>query len=147
MQGSNKALIIEERMLNRLREKGYKLTTQRREIIRILAGDSSHPRAFEILQRARMQAPSISVSTVYYTLAMLKKENLIHEIEFYDRDNRYDTNVSNHLNLICDRCGKVEDYRDELSVLTKIIAQNSDFEPFRFRLECYGFCQECRKHL
>ncbi|HSW62324.1 MAG TPA: Fur family transcriptional regulator [Dissulfurispiraceae bacterium] len=144
MKASDKAKSVEERMLNRLREKGYKLTPQRREIIRILAQDTAHPRAAEILQNARKHAPSISTSTVYYTLAMLKKEELIREIEFYDMDNRYDTNVSNHLNLICERCGRIEDYADELPFSSKNIEQRSDFQPFRFRFECYGICRKCR---
>jgi Fe2+ or Zn2+ uptake regulation protein len=147
MKLSDTAKSIEERILNRLREKGYKLTPQRREIIGILAQDSTHPRAAEILQKARRRAPSISVSTVYYTLAMLKKEDLIREIEFYDRDNRYDTNISNHLNLICERCGGIEDYCDELPLSSKDIEQKSDFQPFRLRLECYGICRKCRNRM
>lgn len=144
MKRANTARTIEERILNRLREKGYKLTPQRREIIGILAQDCTHPRAADILQKARRRAPSISVSTVYYTLAMLKKEDLIREIEFYDRDNRYDTNVSNHLNLICERCGGIEDYCAELPLSSKDIENKSDFQPFRLRLECYGICRKCR---
>lgn len=144
MKRSDTAKSVKERILTRLRDKGYKLTPQRREIIDILAQDSTHPRAAEILQKARRHAPRISASTVYYTLAMLKKEDLIREIEFYDMDNRYDNNVSNHLNLICERCGRIEDYSDELPFSSKDIAQRSDFQPFRFRFECYGICRKCR---
>ncbi|HMK42569.1 MAG TPA: Fur family transcriptional regulator [Dissulfurispiraceae bacterium] len=145
MKLTDKARKIEQGILDRLREKGYKLTLQRREIISILAQDSSHPRAADILLKARKRAPRISVSTVYYTLAMLKKEDLIREIEFYDMDNRYDINVSNHLNLICEKCGRIEDYVNELPLSSLDIEQRSNFQPFRFRLECYGVCSKCRK--
>ncbi len=91
----------EQKLTASLREKGYKLTPQRLEIIRFLSNDMSHPGAADIFKGIRKKLPKISLSTVYYTLDMLKREGLIRELEFYDRDNRYDITVSNHLNLIC----------------------------------------------
>jgi Fe2+ or Zn2+ uptake regulation protein len=46
------------------------------------------------------------MTTVNYTLDMLKREGLIRELEFYDRDNRYDVNVEEHINFICRKCGR-----------------------------------------
>ena len=99
---------IELRLITGLMEKGYKLTPQRREIISVLSNDMAHPGAMDILKKVKKKAPQISLSTVYYTLNIFKNEGLILELEFYDRDNRYDINVSNHINLICKKCGKIE---------------------------------------
>ncbi len=140
-----KAQTIEESMLTRLREKGYKITPQRREIISIIAKDATHPRAADILRKARSNAPHISVSTVYYSLALFKKEGLIREIEFYDMDNRYDTNTDDHLNLICLKCGTIEDFHGELPISPQEVAQVADFQPVRMRFECYGYCSKCLK--
>ncbi|MEW5746504.1 MAG: transcriptional repressor, partial [Nitrospirota bacterium] len=41
---------------------------QRREIIKLLARDVSHPGARDILRKVRKAVPRISMSTVYYTL-------------------------------------------------------------------------------
>jgi Fe2+ or Zn2+ uptake regulation protein len=132
-----------ETMLSHLRRKGYKLTPQRRAVVTVLAQDRSHPHVSEIIARARSLSPRISASTVYYTLAMLKEENLIREIEFYNADNRYDTNVSDHLNLICMACGKIEDYEGTVPVSARTVAETTGFRPVRMRFESYGYCKRC----
>jgi Fe2+ or Zn2+ uptake regulation protein len=136
---------IEQRLIASLREKGYKLTAPRREIIAILSRDLTHPGAMDILHKVRKKASQVSLSTVYYTLDMLKKEGLIQELEFYDRDNRYDINVSNHINLICKKCGKIEDFTGELPYSYAQVQQKTDFQPLAMRYEYYGYCKECRR--
>ena len=135
---------IEQKLIATLREKGYKLTPQRLEIIKLLSHDRSHPGAMDILEKVRQQAPKISVSTVYYTLDMLKKEGLIQELEFYDQDNRYDVNVLNHVNLICRGCGKIEDFTEAVPFSSEMIEAQTGFRPFGMRFEYYGYCKRCR---
>ena len=134
---------FQQRLMKSLREKGYKLTPQRLAIIRLLSKDTSHPGAMDILKRVREKAPEISMSTVYYNLDILKKEGLIMELEFYDRDNRYDVNVSNHINLICKRCGKIEDFSKILFLSSKMIEDKTGFRPVGMRFEYYGYCKSC----
>ena len=71
---------LERTLISRLKDKGYKLTPQRREIVRLLSSSRSHPAAMEILRKVRKIVPKISMSTVYYTLDMMKKEGLIREL-------------------------------------------------------------------
>jgi Fe2+ or Zn2+ uptake regulation protein len=128
-----------------LREKGYKLTSQRIAIIRLLSKDMTHPGAADILKKIRKTLPQVSMSTVYYTLDILKKEGLIHELEFYDRDNRYDVNVANHINLICKKCGRIEDLPDGITLSYAQVQQKTDFQPVAMRYEYYGYCKDCRR--
>jgi Fe2+ or Zn2+ uptake regulation protein len=134
---------IEQRLMQSLQEKGYKLTTQRLAIIKLLAKETTHPGAIDILRKVRKTIPQISLSTVYYTLDMLKREGLIHEIEFYDRDNRYDVNVTNHINLICNKCGKIEDFPGEVPYSAEAVKEKTGFQPIGMRFEYYGYCKEC----
>ena len=136
---------IERRLIMSLREKGYKLTAQRLEIIRHLARDMTHPGAGDIFSRVRKRMPQISMSTVYYTLDMLKKEGLLRELEFYDQDNRYDVNMADHINLICKKCGNIEDYPGELPYSYAQVQQKTDFQPLAMRYEYYGYCKDCRR--
>jgi Fur family peroxide stress response transcriptional regulator len=135
------------RMIMNLKEKGYKLTQQRLEIIDLLSKDVTHASAADIFKKVRKKAPQISLSTVYYTLDILKKEGAIRELEFYDRDNRYDVNISNHLNLICSKCGKIEDFMEELPVSSQAIEKKTGFQPCEMRFEYYGYCKECRSKM
>ena len=134
---------IEQKLISSLRGKGYKLTPQRLEIIKLLSHDRSHPGAMDILGKVRQKAPKISMSTVYYTLDMLKKEGLIRELEFYDRDNRYDVNVLNHVNLICRECGKIEDFTEAVPFSSEMIEAQTGFRPLGMRFEYYGYCKGC----
>ena len=143
MKSQNKPQDIEQKLISSLRDKGYRLTPQRHEIIRILARDTSHPGAMDILQEVRKILPRISMSTVYYTLDMLKKEGLIQELEFYDTDNRYDINVSDHINLICTTCGKIADFMSHVPSFSKSVEKETGFKPARMRFEYYGICRNC----
>jgi Fe2+ or Zn2+ uptake regulation protein len=134
---------IERKFTESLREKGYKLTPQRLEIIKLLARGMSHPGARDILQKVRKTVPRISMSTVYYTLDMMKKEGLIHELEYYDADNRYDINVSDHINLVCTKCGKITDFMGNLPSFSRAVEKETGFKPARMRFEYYGICGEC----
>ncbi|HTG01744.1 MAG TPA: Fur family transcriptional regulator [Nitrospirota bacterium] len=134
---------IEQKLVSGLRNKGYKLTSQRLEIIRLLARDTSHPAARDILRKVRKTVPRISLSTVYYTLDMMKKEGLLRELEYYDMDNRYDINVTDHINLVCTKCKKISDYLGDLSSFPKAVEQESGFKPARMRFEYYGICRNC----
>jgi len=136
---------IETVLQKRLREKGYKLTSQRLAIISLLSKDMTHPGAADILKKIRKSLPQVSMSTVYYTLDILKKEGLIQELEFYDQDNRYDINISNHINLICKKCGRIEDLSGGISLSYMQIQQKTDFQPVAMRYEYYGYCKECRR--
>lgn len=134
-----------KRMIKILKEKGYKLTSQRLDIINLLSNESTHPNAMDIFNRVRKKATQISISTVYYTLDILKKEGLIRELEFYDQDNRYEVNMSNHLNLICTTCGKIEDFIQELPISSQAVEKKTGFQPIQMRFEYYGHCKECKR--
>jgi Fe2+ or Zn2+ uptake regulation protein len=84
------------------------------------------------------------MSTVYYTLNLLKKEGLLRELEFYDRENRYDVTVTDHVNLICKKCGKISDFPGELPVSAEAVETTTGFQPVGMRFEYYGYCRACR---
>ncbi len=121
------------------------MTSQRLAIINLLSKDMTHPGAADILKKIRKSLPQVSMSTVYYTLDVLKKEGLIQELEFYDQDNRYDINISNHINLICKKCGRIEDLSGGTSLSYMQIQQKTDFQPVAMRYEYYGYCKDCRR--
>ncbi len=134
---------IHQEIVEALRRKGINLTPQRLEIIRILA-HHSHPGAGEILRKARERMPKMSMSTVYYTLGLLKKEGLIKELEFYEMENRYESVMADHIDLICTECGGIANFEGDLPVMRRLIEQSSGFEAQRMRFEYYGRCAKCR---
>lgn len=134
-----------KKALDELKKGGLKVTRQRQVIIDILSTSSNHPSAYKIFTEARKRVPTISMSTVYYTLNLLKKEGLVKEIGFYDKPNRYDGNVINHINLICIDCGRIEDYMGYLPIEFDKIEEETGFKAHDMRFECYGYCRECKQ--
>ncbi len=130
-------------MIARLRETGLKLTSQRLAVITVLTGDKSHPSAIDIYRRAREQVPTISLSTVYHILSQLKKHRLVKEMEFDGMDNRYDADTRNHLNLVCTKCGRIEDLAAYLPVPVEVVREHTGFVTHDSRIEYYGLCSEC----
>jgi Fur family transcriptional regulator, peroxide stress response regulator len=136
---------IKRRIIEGMKKKGLKLTRQRLEIIDILSRDRSHPSAASILAEARKKTPTISLSTVYLALDAMKRAGLINELEFADRDSRYEGDVSDHINLVCTACGKIEDFPAPKPVPLEKVKKKSGFAADSVRYEYYGRCRECRK--
>jgi Fur family transcriptional regulator, peroxide stress response regulator len=134
----------QKHIIRTLKDKGFRITPQRAEIIKILCHDTSHPTTGMILKKAREIIPGISFSTVYYALALLKKEQLIKELEFYDMDNRYDSELVDHIDLICTKCRSITNFEGDLPVTRQAIEKTTGFEAQRMRFEYYGLCEQCK---
>ena len=79
-----------------LRAEGVRVTRQRLAILHVLREASDHPRAEDILTRARLQDPSVSQATVYRTLAMLEKAGTVLRNEFDGAGARYELADRHH---------------------------------------------------
>ena len=138
---------IKSNLLQTLRQRGYKVTPQRNAIIDIISEDRSHPGAHDIFRKARRKLSAISISTVYSTLDLFKREGLVKELEFYDMENRYEADISDHINLVCMKCGAVQDLHSRIPIDGREVEYMTGFRPLRMRFEYYGWCRECRRSL
>ena len=137
---------MKESIIKKMREKGLKLTPQRLAIIEVLADKTHlHPGAGLIYREARKKVRGLSLSTVYATLSELSKNGIIKMLEFDKMENRYEGNITDHINLICKGCNKIMDYKVPISIDSKEVARKARFWVIDTRLEYYGYCQECRK--
>ena len=127
-----------------LRAAGPRISSQRRAIIDCLASATSHPSARQIFNEAKRKRPNLSLATVYNTLGVLTRMNLVKVIQFDVTDNRYEPNVAPHINLICTSCGRIEDLEQWVPVQPGEIKEKVGFEVLDSRLEYYGLCAECK---
>jgi Fur family peroxide stress response transcriptional regulator len=98
-----------ESLAQALREHGMRLTHQRLEVVREIAGTDAHPDVETIYRGVRDRAPTISLDTVYRTLAALADLGLITRVTATPGPARYDANASRHHHFVCTRCGLVRD--------------------------------------
>jgi len=130
-----------------LKNAGYRVTSQRRNICDYLAETDQHPTPYQVYAGISERHPEISRATVYNTLNVLAQLGVIVEIAIGSDHTHYETNAEPHINLICLRCHQVTDYHqpglpDELQA---DIRGDTGFEPVTARIDMLGFCQECRE--
>jgi Fur family peroxide stress response transcriptional regulator len=136
-----------EHLLNKLRQRDYRVTPQRVALIRLLAASEGHPSAAQLYEQLKDEYPTMSLATVYKTLNLLKELDEVLELGFWDDDGRYDgKRPYPHPHLICVRCRRISDpdvaMADELA---QLVAQQSGYQIVSHRLDFYGVCPECQR--
>lgn len=102
-----------ERFVQTCRSQGMKVTHQRMEVFRELAGTEEHPDAEALYQSVRKRVPAISRDTVYRTLASLEEQGIVRKAEILFSKARYDANMDRHHHFVCTECGRVRDFYSE----------------------------------
>ena len=130
-----------------LKEKGYKLTPQRALVLETLHDSDGHITAEEIYDCVRAKCPGINKSTVYRTLELLKKLNLVAETNLGgDRLCYHHAEKGHHHHLICQRCGRVFDVEEEvLTPLEELLISKYGFLPNIKHLAIFGHCVDCQR--
>jgi len=135
-----------DELITTLRERDFRLTPQRVELVRLIATSEGHPSAAQLYSKIRTQFPTMSQATVYKTLALLKDMNQVLEIDLRD-DSHYDGNRPQpHPHLICVQCTKIVDgdLEIDLSAISKL-EQTSGYQILRPQIAFYGLCPDCRQ--
>ncbi|MFF4263693.1 Fur family transcriptional regulator [Streptomyces virginiae] len=97
-------------LLERLRGRGWRMTSQRRVVAEVLDGDHVHLTADEVHARAALLLPEIARATVYNTLGELVAIGEVAEVSVQGRVKRFDPNVRHpHQHLVCTGCGTIRD--------------------------------------
>src|SRR5690606_5161000 len=108
-------------------------------ILQILSDSPDHPSVEDVYERARASDDSISIATVYRTLALLDELDLVIRHEFQEGYSRYELNWDHHHHLIDLETGKVVEFQNaELEALKEKIAHELGYELIDHRLELYG---------
>ncbi|MBN1614382.1 MAG: transcriptional repressor [Deltaproteobacteria bacterium] len=140
--------MTKEAIIERLKEKGLNITSPRLAIIDVLVEDGHfHPGASHIYREAKKRHRSLSLSTTYATIHEFIRHGIIKALEFDGKENRFEGNLDEHINLICERCGKIIDYKAPISVDRLDVAKTTGFVITSNRWEYYGYCRDCIKNL
>lgn len=147
--GRSKDALPEQPLLERMRDKGLRVTAQRRLLAELLERADQHLDAEAVYLRARRQDPTIHRATVYRTLSTLKRAGLIDELDLMhvagDR-HFYEVRPSMfHVHLVCMSCGDVEEPGGRFwNDLKTKVSRETGFNPEVVRLEMGGQCRRCR---
>jgi Fur family transcriptional regulator, peroxide stress response regulator len=129
-----------------LKERDFRLTPQRVELVRLIAVSEGHPSASQLYTKIKQKFPTMSHATVYKTLTLLKEMNQVLEIDLRD-NSHYDGNRPQpHPHLICVECNKIIDGEMSLDQESlRKLEQASGYKILRPQISFYGLCPDCKK--
>ncbi|ABR48620.1 ferric uptake regulator, Fur family [Alkaliphilus metalliredigens QYMF] len=133
----------------RLKERGYKLTPQRRATLDIIMQtQGKHLNTEEIYDLVKEKCPEIGLATVYRTLQLLDDMNVISKLNLDDGCIRYELNTHEddhqHHHLICQSCGTIIEVDiDLLDHLEAEIEKCYNFVIKDHKVKFFGICSKC----
>jgi Fur family ferric uptake transcriptional regulator len=131
-----------------LREHGLPVTHQREAVAEVVFSSQAHLSVDEIEAELRGTGERIGKATIYRTLDLLVRSQLVAEHDFGEGFKRYEHRLSQqpvHEHLICLECGKVLEFRSaEVQRIEAKVSAEMGFKTARHKLEIYGLCNECQ---
>jgi Fur family ferric uptake transcriptional regulator len=128
-----------------LKEKGLKLTPQRRLILDVIHDSGGHLTAEEILDYVEASAPGVNKSTIYRTLELLEELGCVFKSEIGDRFIYHHAEAGHHHHLVCRECGKSIDCDEGLfSPVERTLEEKHGFRADFKHMVITGLCADCR---
>ncbi len=139
-------------LIKALGDNGYKTTTQRVLVYDILKENKDqHLSTEEIYDLIKNKNPRMGIATIYRTLQLFEEIRLVYKHNFDDGYSRYEilstnnTEVHQHHHLLCKKCGKIIEVKEDLmNSLEEIIEKQYNFEILNHVVKFTGICCQCR---
>ena len=131
-------------VLNHLREKGVRITETRKAVIDFIIQSHDNPSADMIYQALLPAFPNMSLATVYNNLKVLIDEGFVSELKVRnDTTTYYDFMGHQHLNVICEKCGRIADMDLDLPDVQQEAADQTGYQITKSQMVVYGICPDC----
>lgn len=131
-------------LIELLRTRGQRVTSQRLVILRELRHRGRHTTADEIHRAVSHDLPGMSIPTVYATLDLIVELGLARKIDTGLGAALYDARTEPHQHTVCRQCAHVEDLDGELDAETLLqAASTTGFRPDGAELVISGLCRGC----
>ena len=131
-------------VLNHLREKGVRITETRKAVIDFIIQSHDHPSADMIYQALLPAFPNMSLATVYNNLKVLIDEGFVSELKVRnDTTTYFDFMGHQHLNVICEKCGRIADMDLDLPDVQQEAADQTGYQITKSQMVVYGICPDC----
>jgi len=132
-----------KKVQNILNENNIKPTFERLSILQYLESGTNHPTAGMIYEAMRKKIPTISKTTVYNTLKILKSHDIIHSISVPDGETHYDVNTQVHYHFYCTECHKIYNLELDCPQLENKLIEGHKINNFHGYFT--GICKNCLK--
>jgi len=128
-----------------LKQKGFKLTPQRRLILEFIHDKESHLTAEEIIKFVDERAPGVDKSTVYRTLDLLEASGCVLKSEMGGHFIYHHAEEGHHHHLVCRSCGRSIDCSEDMfNDVKNILEGKYGFKADLKHMMVSGICRECQ---
>jgi len=124
-----------------LKDHDIKVTTQRLDILKYLDEHHTHPTVEQIYTELKKNHPALSKTTVYNSLEILRKNNIICSLTISGSEHRYDINHKLHHHFLCTHCSGIFDIAIECPNINKTIAGGHHVQEVQGYFK--GICKHC----
>lgn len=131
---------------NLLTQNGLKCTAQRKSIFEAVFSTHRHFDADGLVDILKERGNRISRATVYRTLDVLVKGQLVHALDLGESRKVYEhiAGHKHHDHLICVECGRTIEFDDSLiEQLQERVCESLKFRPQSHSLRIFGKCENC----
>ncbi len=119
------------------------MTKQRKLIKEIIYNSDRHLTAEEIFVEARKSMPSIALGTVYRNLGKLCEDKEIRLISLRGFSDCYDKSFMPHGHLICNSCGKVDDF--PIDDIGEELSLRLGVSLIYYDVNAHYICDDCKR--
>lgn len=133
--------------LQLMKEKGFKYTEKRRQMLELFAESDKYLTAKDVLEALRPAYPGLSVDTVYRNLSLFTLLGILEMTELSgEKHFRFACGARrHHHHFICIQCGKTKEID---ACPMDVLAEKLDgYEIADHKFEIYGTCPQCQQHL
>ena len=132
-------------VLNHLKEKGVRITETRKAVIDFIIHSQDHPSAEMIYQALLPNFPNMSLATVYNNIKVLIDEGFVSELKVRnDTTTYFDFMGHQHLNVICEKCGRIADMDIDLPDVGQEASEQTGYHITKSQMVVYGICPNCQ---
>lgn len=130
-----------EELTKELKNKNIRLSHHRLKVLEFLNDNRIHPTADQIYIQLHKELPTLSKTTVYNSLNALIDVGLVKVVTIENNETRYDIVTDDHGHFKCESCGKIYDFKINLSNFL-----SEDLDEFRINnkdIYFKGICPDC----
>ena len=125
---------------SKCKQKGVRLTDQRKLIAKVMSESESHPDVGELHKKVSKFDSKISIATIYRTVKLFEEAGIVSKHDFKGSKSRYEQAPEEHHDHLIDiNSGEITEFvNEEIEKIQKQVAEKLGYKLVDHRLELYG---------
>ncbi len=126
---------------------GYRLTSPRRALARLVASRDGHFSADELLTESQRARLGVTRATIFRSLDVLAELGVVERLDLPTGEHAFVAcEPAHHHHIVCSSCGRSTGVGDHgLEAVADAIGRATGYRVDTHRLELFGRCPECQE--